>query len=382
MNADTPEVLPNLNPGRRRPRAAVDQSRTTDILVIGAGQAALALAYYLRDLPYRFALVDRNARIGDSWRNRYDSLTLFTPRSHSALPGRAVPGDPDGLPTKDEIADYLEAYSRHFGFSVLPGTDIKSLERVAGVFCATTRDGRVLRSRAVVLANGAFQVPVVPALACTLSLGVRQFTPVNYRRPEQVPPGNVLVVGDGASGRQIARELGATHRTFLSTGRPRKVIPERLWGKSIIWWMDRLGMFRATRDSAMGRYLRRIDPLPGRQFNAGNLARSGVTLVPRLTGAHGTSVKFEDGRTLDIASVVWTAGYREDTGWINIPEAFDQRLQLAHHRGITPVPGLYLLGRAWQSNRGSALLLGVARDARFIAEELRTALQTPVDGMR
>jgi putative flavoprotein involved in K+ transport len=382
MNADTRAVLSGPDPARRRPRPRTDRCRTTDILVIGAGQAALALAYHLRDLPYRFTLVDRHARIGDSWRNRYDSLTLFTPRSQSALPGRAVPGDPEGLPTKDEIADYLEDYARHFAFPVLPGTEIRSLERVGGGFCATTRDGRVLRSRAVVLANGAFQVPVVPALACTLSRGVRQFTAADYRRPDQVPPGNVLVVGDGASGRQIARELAATHRTFLAVGRPRKVIPERLLGKNIIWWMARLGLFGATKDSFLGRFLRRADPVPGRQFSAANLARSGVTMVPRLTGAHGTSVRFADGGKIDIASVVWTAGYREDTGWLNIPEAFDQRLQLAHRRGITPVPGLYLLGRAWQSNRGSALLLGVARDARFIAERLRASLEIQFGEMR
>lgn len=382
MSPDTKSVFSNFGLGPRRPSLQSDESRTTDVLVIGAGQAALALAYYLRDLPYRFELVDRNERVGDSWRNRPDSLTLFTPRSYSALPGRAVPGDPEGLPTKDEIADYLEAYSRHFAFPVLHGTEIKSLERVAGTFCATTQDGRIIRSRAVVLANGAFQVPVVPALACTLSRDVQQFTPANYRRPEQVTRGNVLVVGDGASGRQIARELAATHRTFLSVGRPRKVIPERLLGRSIIWWMDRLGLFDATKGSVLGRYLRRTDPIPGRQLSVRNLTRSGVTVVPRLTGAHGTSVKFADGGKIDIASVVWTAGYREDTSWVNIPEAFDPRLQLAHRRGITPVPGLHLLGRCWQSNRGSALLLGVANDARFIAEKLRVSLAPGVHGMR
>jgi cation diffusion facilitator CzcD-associated flavoprotein CzcO len=182
---------------------------TLDILVVGVGQAGLALGYHLKATPLRFQLVEGHPRIGDSWRQRYDSLVLFTPRAYSALPGLAVPGDLEGYPTRDEIADYLESYARHFA---LP----------------------------------------------------------------------VLVVGDGASGRQMARELAATHQVLLSTGRPRRVSPERILGKSVFWWMDKLGIARASRESAIGEYLMKADSFPGKALGLKRLERQGVTVVCSL----------------------------------------------------------------------------------------------------
>src|SRR5690348_86240 len=135
--------------------------RILDVLVIGGGQAGLALGYYLQKTPYRFQIVEGNARIGDSWRKRYDSLVLFTPRALSALPGLPVPGDPQGYATKDEIADYLETYARHFDLPVATGTSIQSLERQEDGYHATTQSGASLNARAVVLASGAFQTPAI-----------------------------------------------------------------------------------------------------------------------------------------------------------------------------------------------------------------------------
>ena len=207
-----------------------------DVLVIGAGQAGLALGSTLRnETGLRFLLVDRHERIGESWRRRFDSLTLFTPRAYSALPGLPVPGDPEGYPTKDEIADYLDAYAAHFHLPVSLGTEIERLERQGEIFQATTTDGRVLTARAVVLASGAFQEPAVPAIARQLADDVTQLTPESYRNPAQTPAGTVLVVSDGATGRQIARELSAMHRVLLSTSRPRRVSSRRVLGRSIFW---------------------------------------------------------------------------------------------------------------------------------------------------
>ncbi len=215
-----------------------------DILVIGAGQAGLALGFHLRTTPFRFQLVDRDARVGDSWRKRYESLVLFTPRAYSALPGLAVPGEPDGYPTKDEIADYLEAYASHFGLPVVPGTGIRRLGQVQEEFRAITEAGEAIDCRAVVLATGPFQRPAVPLLSKRLSASVVQLTPENYKAPDQLPPGRILVAGDGATGRQIARELTTTHEVLLATGRPRWVIPERILGETIFWWMNKLGLLR------------------------------------------------------------------------------------------------------------------------------------------
>ena len=348
---------------------------TVDVLVVGAGQAALALGHALRHRPYTFRIVDGNSRIGDSWRHRYDSLTLFTPRAYSALPGLAVPGDPEGYPTKDEIADYLEAYAARFELPVLLETGIASLRRTADRFRATTSDGRVFESRAVVLANGAFQEPAIPPLAIDLSSEVFQISARDYRRPAQVPGGTVVVVGDGATGRQIAVELARTHRVFLSSGRPRRVSRERLLGKSIFWWMEKTGLLTASRESAVGRRLRSADPFPGRDLDRKGLTRRGVVVVPRLRAAAGDRLTFEDGRQLSpVAAVVWATGYREDTAWVEIPEAKNARRDLVHHRGLTPVPGLYLLGRSWQWTRGSALITGVGDDARFLADHITERL--------
>jgi putative flavoprotein involved in K+ transport len=333
----------------------------------------------------RFQLVEGHKRIGDSWRKRYDSLVLFTPRAYSALPGLTVPGDPEGYPTKDEMADYLESYASHFKLPVLVDARIQRLERTDEGFRATTGTGETIDSHAVVLATGAFQTPAVPAIARQLSADVVQLSPESYTSPAQLPAGPVLVVGDGASGRQIARELVATHRVLLSTGRPRRVSPERLLGKSIFWWMDKLGILRASRESAIGKYLMKADPFPGKGLALKLLERQGVDVVGRLMQVDGKTVTFEGRETATVETVIWATGYQEHTEWIAIPQAKDAQGHLLHRRGISPVPGLYLIGRSWQWTRGSALLTGVGDDALYLTKHLLQQLEpdtAPSDATR
>ena len=148
------------------------RNRTLDILVIGAGQAGLALGYHLKTTPFTFQIVDCHRRIGDSWRKRYDSLVLFTPRAYSALPGLAVPGDPEGYTTKDEIADYLESYATHFELPVMGETPIRWLERTNDGFRATTEAGETIACRVMVLATGAYQQPALPLISQQLAADV------------------------------------------------------------------------------------------------------------------------------------------------------------------------------------------------------------------
>jgi len=192
---------------------------TVDLLIIGAGQAGLALGYHLRQTGLRFRLVERQARIGEGWRRRYDSLVLFTPRAYSALPGLPVPGNAWGYPTKDEIADYLEQYAAHFALPVALGNGIRWLEQAEGGFQATMDGGGRVVARAVVIASGAFQAPAVPSLATRFAADVQQWTAETYRNPGQLQKGPVLVVGDGATGRQIALELVAGRSTWRRGGR-------------------------------------------------------------------------------------------------------------------------------------------------------------------
>lgn len=344
------------------------RERSVDVLVIGAGQAGLALAYHLRGTGLRFLIVDRNARIGDSWRNRYDSLTLFTPREYSALPGLAVSGDPNGYPTKDEIADYLEQYARHFALPVAMDTGIRSLTRLEGGFRARTDAGEIIDAASVVVATGAFQLPAIPAIARELSPDVMQLATESYKRPSQAPSGRVLVVGDGATGRQIALELAETdeREVYLATGRNRRVSPHRILGKSIFWWMDTLGVLRASRETRIGSFLMKTDPFPGKHLALGRLRQRGIHIVGRVKRAEGRRVSFASGETTEIDAVVWATGYRDDSRWMAIPEAKDGQGTFRQERGISPVSGLYFIGRSWQWCRGSALLTGVGEDARYL----------------
>jgi putative flavoprotein involved in K+ transport len=273
-------------------------------------------------------------------------------------------------PTKDEIADYLETYATHFELPVLGDTHIRWIERTDEGFRATTGTGETIDCRAIVLATGAYRMPALPLGAQRLSADVLQLSPENYTSPAQIPGSPVLVVGDGASGRQIARELAATHQVLLATGSPRRVSPERILGKSIFWWMDRLGILRASRESPIGKYLMKVDPFPGKGLELKRLERQGVDVVGRLMHADGKNVTFAGGETAAVETVIWATGYKENTDWIAIQEAKDAQGNLLHRRGVSPVPQLYVIGRSWQWTRGSALLTGVGADALYLKEHM------------
>jgi putative flavoprotein involved in K+ transport len=351
----------------------MDYSQALDVLVIGAGQAGLAIGQHLSQTDLRYLLVDGHEHVGDSWRQRFDSLTLFTPRAYSALPGLALAGDPDGYPTKNELADYLEHYAAHFNLPVEMSTGVYRLERQAGIFRATTTRDDVISARAVVIATGAFQQPAIPPIARHFAGQVAQLTPEDYRNPGSVPDGTVLVVGDGATGRQIALELSGTHDVLLATGRARRVSRDRILGKSIFWWMDRLGLMRKSPQSRIGRKLKATDPFPGKHLELDRLREQGVAVVGRVDQATGRQATFASGETRQVDAVIWATGYRDRTGWVQISGAVDDQGRFAEARGVSPVPGLYFIGRSWQASRGSALVTGVGTDAAFVTERLLRA---------
>ena len=339
------------------------------VLVVGAGQAGLAAGYHLRRAGIPFVIVDSNDRVGDSWRRRYASLTLFTPRQFSALPGAAIPGNRELYPTRGEFADYLEAYAGLFYLPLQLNSRVVRLQRPpGGEFEATLESGEILAATHVVIATGGFQIPLVPKLAAGFGPAVTQLTAETYRDPASVPDGVVLIVGDGASGRDIAAELASKRPTLLAAGKPRKLFPERFLGKSIWWWLHWSGLMRAPADSAIGRLMRRTDPFPDRDRNLDSLARKGVRLMPRLTEAAGTRAKFADGGEAEIGSVIWAVGYRDDSDWVQISAAKNPDGSFAHTNGVSPVPNLFFVGRPWQRNRASALIMGAGRDAGAIVK--------------
>jgi putative flavoprotein involved in K+ transport len=343
---------------------------TLDVLVIGAGQAGLAVGYHLNQRGLRFLIVDAASEAGASWRRRWDSLRLFTPAQYDSLPGLPFPADHDSYPGKDDVAEYLHRYAAAFDLPIRLSTPVISLTREleTGCYLADIGSG-VLRAQQVVVATGPFQVPSIPAVAARLDPGVTQLHSSAYRNPGELPAGRVLVVGAGNSGCQIGAELSATREVLLSAGSPNPVLPQRLLRQDVWWWARGLGFDRVTAGSRLGRRLAGRDPV----FGGGprRLAQQhGVRVHPRLIRADGQSVTFQDGATTDVAAVVWATGYRADHSWIDVRGAADAQGRLQQVRGATPIPGLYTVGLVWQHTRGSALLGCVGADAAFIADQI------------
>jgi putative flavoprotein involved in K+ transport len=274
------------------------------------------------------------------------------------------------------FADYFARYAAHFDIPVRLGTDVVTLERNGEGFLAVLDDGSTIEARAVVIATWAFQVPAVPVIAFGLSTAVTQLTPLSYRNPSSVPAGVVLVVGGGATGRQIALELAGSHRVILATGKKRSLAPQRLLGRSIFWWLDHLGLLRITGDSRFGRRLRARDTLPRRDLADRHLRKAGVELVPRLIAFDQAHAMFSNGETREVGSVVWATGYHDDTMWVRIAEAVDQSGSFVETGGASPVPRLIFVGRPWQMRQSSGLVTGVGADAEAIVAVLVSAFQT------
>jgi putative flavoprotein involved in K+ transport len=344
--------------------------RLLDVVVVGGSQAGLAMAWHLARLGLRFVVLEAGPELGHVWRSRWDSLKLFTPAQYDALPGMAFPAPADTYPTKDPVADYLQAYTNAFDLPVTLTARATQLRRIGDEFEVLTADA-IYRARQVVVATGPFQVPFVPPPAARLHESVTQVHSADYRNPHALPEGPVLVVGGGNSGFQIAEELAATRQVDLSIAAKYPMLPQRLGGKDLFWWLTRLRLMRVTATSRLGRRVQaRGEFVIG--TNRRKLERAGVRFRPRLVDAEGRTVRFADASTLqDVGVVVWATGYRSDYAWIHIPGVVEDG-RVAHRRGVTEVPGLYFLGLSWQHTRGSALLGFVNDDAAYLADRVAT----------
>jgi putative flavoprotein involved in K+ transport len=342
-----------------------------DVVVVGGSQAGLAMAWHLAQQGLRFVVLEAAPELGHNWRSRWDSLKLFTPAQYDALPGMAFPAPADTYPTKDPVADYLQAYAKAFDLPVQLNAKVTELRRLDdGSFEVRTADA-TYRARQVVVATGPFQVPFVPPPAATLDASVTQVHSADYHNPQALPDGPVLVVGGGNSGFQIAEELAATRQVDLSIATKYPMLPQRLAGRDLFWWLTRLGVMRVTAGSRLGRRVQaRGEFIIG--TNRRRLERAGVRFRPRLVDADGRTVRFADHSLLeDVGVVVWATGYRSDYAWIHIPGVAREG-HVVHRRGVTEVPGLYFLGLSWQHTRGSALLGFVNDDAAYLANRIAT----------
>ena len=352
-------------------------SEHTETLVIGGGQSGLVMGYHLsrRGLPY--AIIDANHRIGDAWRNRWDSLRLFTPNRLNGLPGMPFPGGYHwGFPSKDEMADYLESYARRFDIRVETGVKVERLSREGDHFVATAGSRRYEADN-VVVAMSSWQKPRIPEFASELDPSIVQLHVAEYRNPGQLQEGGVLVVGAGNSGAEVANELARTHDVWLSgpdTGNiPFR--PESVAARVLMPIIGRIIFHRVlTTSTPIGRKVRPKWVSTGEpliRVKPKDLAAAGVDRVPRVTGVQHGQPQLEDGRRIDVANVVWCTGFHPGFSWIDLPVLGPQGP--VHHRGIVrSEPGLYFLGLKFLYSVSSEQIHGVGRDAARIADAIAT----------
>ncbi len=345
-----------------------------ETLVIGGGQSGLALGYHLARRGLSYAIVDANHRIGDAWRNRWDSLRLFTPKRLDSLPGLPFPGYHWGFPSKDEMADYLEAYARYFEIPVQTGVRVERLSREGDHFVATS-DNRRFEAHNVVVAMSSWQKPRTPGFAGDLDPSIRQLHVADYRNPAQLQEGSVLVVGAGNSGAEVANELARTHEVWLS-GRDTGSIPfrpESVAARILMPFIARIIFHRVlTTGTPIGRRVRPKKVASGEpllRVKAKDLAENGVERVARVTGVQEGRPQLQDSRVLEAANVVWCTGFHPGFSWIDIG-SIDPR-EPDHHRGIVESePGLYFLGLKFLHSVSSEQVHGVERDAAHIADDI------------
>jgi putative flavoprotein involved in K+ transport len=362
------------------PRDGADATARTDgperveTLIVGGGQAGLAMAYRLAERGRPFVIVDAHARIGDTWRTRWDGLRLFTPAGHDALPGLPLPGKAFRFPSKDEMADYLARYAEAFGLAVRTGSPVERLELAGGRYVARIRGGGAIEADNVVVATGAFQKPRVPAFAPDLDPGILQLHSSRYRNPDGLRDGAVLVVGPGNSGADIALELATAGRhTFLAGKHPGHLpIRTESWrGRMafpLIWfvWTHILNIGTPVGRKVRPKILAGPEPLI--RVKPSDLERAGVERTPRVAGVTPAGLPLlDDGRILDVPNVIWATGYRPDFSWIAGVE-LDERGEPLQDRGVVEdLPGLFFLGREFQFAFNSHTVGGVGRDAEQLA---------------
>jgi putative flavoprotein involved in K+ transport len=364
----------------------VRESEQVHTVIIGGGQAGLSTGYHLARRGLRFVILEANARIGDSWRNRWDSLRLFTPARFDGIAGMPFPAPAHSFPAKDEMADYLEAYAARFALPVRTGVAVKRLSRNGDRYLVTAGESS-FEAEHVVVAMASYQRPKVPPFAGELDPGVVQLHSSDYRNLAQLRAGGVLVVGAGNSGSEIALEAArGGHPTWMS-GRDTGHVPFRIEGavgRLLLPFIFRFLFHRVlTVDSPIGRKARpKIVSQGGPliRVKPKDLAAAGVQRVPRMDEVRGGVPVLEDGRVLEVANIVWCTGFHPGFSWIDLP-VFAGDGEPAHQRGIVAnEPGLYFVGLHFLYALSSTMIHGVERDAARVADAIAARTRNGTTG--
>ncbi len=344
-------------------------SNMLDVLIIGAGQAGLAMGAELKTRGLKnFLIVDATSHIGHSWASRYDSLKLFTPRQYCNLPGMKFPGRRNSYPTKDDVAEYLMSYAVKFSLPVQMNTKVVRLGQEPGSFVAETPSGE-LRASKVIIATGSQHTPWTPSFATDVADNIIQIHSADYRGPHQISDGDVLIVGAGNSGVQIAEELLATHPVHISIDRRPKQFPQRFMGKDIFWYLLKFGYM----DVPVSKRTDTEEPMPIIGSNLQRLVKKKKLVEhPRAIKAAGNQIIMTDGTNCSPRTIIWATGFRNNYAWIDIPGTHENGLPIQTD-GCSPTNGLYWIGFSWLRTKGSGFLGFVGRDTEYLAP---TVLET------
>jgi putative flavoprotein involved in K+ transport len=368
----------------RVPDAEVDMNQARiverhEVVVIGAGQAGLAAGYHLAQRGVEFVILEASPRVGDVWRDRYDSLLLYSPARYDGLPGYRFPLGPNVFPTGAQMGDYLEAYVAHHRLPVQTSVHVDSLGAASDA-----RDGylisagpRTYGADQVIVATGAFQRPYTPDFARQLAPHIRQLHSADYRNPRQLADGPVLVVGVSHSGADLAYEVAATGRRTMLSGRDHGQLPFSVNSRrgALAWPVLRfIASNVLTLSTPIGRKMApqvRKGGGPLLRIRRADLERAGVERIEaRTTGVSDGKPMLADGTVLDVANVIWCTGFRPDYGWIDLPVIGEDGWPRAVRGVVDSSPGLYVLGIPFLYSFTSMLVIGAGRDAAYVVDRI------------
>jgi putative flavoprotein involved in K+ transport len=353
------------------------QAERFDTVVIGGGQAGLAVGHHLAKQGHDFVILDAHARVGDAWRNRWEGLRLFTPGRLNSLPGMPFPGDPHGFPTKDEVANYLDAYVESMALPVRTGVRVDDVWPAEdGHGFRVVAGGQDYAADKVVIATGAYDQPRIPEFAAELDPTITQLHSAEFRSLDQLREGPVLVVGASNSGAEIALMASWNHRTVLAGRNVGKMPfrPEdrmaRVFDTFFWFFVNHI----ATLDTPIGRKAQpsiRDHGLPLDRVRPSDLAAAGVERTyARAVGVQDGMPLLDDGRVIEAANVVWATGFRPDHSWIHFPLTGPDGWPMQRRGIVTNVPGLFFIGLPFMYRGASALLGGVGRDAAYLVDHM------------
>jgi len=338
-----------------------------DFVVVGAAQAGLAMAYYLKKQNKDFLVVDKESEIGASWLSRWDSLTLFTPSEFNNMPGMEFPAEKGHYPSKKEVAQYFKEYVEKFKFPIQLNTFVENISYHDDHFILKSPQGEIV-TKNVVIATGPFHIPYTPPFSKKIAEDIFQIHSNYYKNPGQLQEGNAMVVGAGDSGFQILDEVSRDDRkVYFSGATDVKVLPQEILGKTLWWWFTKSGFLSFSRDTWLGKKISKSrQPVIGTPVKK-ILERENVMPVGKTKNAEGELIITDKKKIKDLKNIIWATGYRPNFSWI-------EGLELAkngypkHYRGVSNIEGLCFIGLPWLHTRGSATLGGIKKDAKYLSD--------------